>query len=79
MFSRRQRLVVLFDRQHQFKHPVKMYAVEVDVVTHCVKVPFFVQKLENLEKLEKWSIFISVSKLTIFSGKKIEMHLNFRA
>ena len=53
MFSRRQRLVVLFDRQHQFKHPVKMYAVEVDVVTHCVKVPFFVQKLQILEKLGK--------------------------
>ena len=41
----------------------------------CVKVPFFVQKLQILEKLEKWSIFISVSKLTIFSGK----YLNFLA
>ena len=73
MFSRRQRLVVLFDRQHQFKHPVKMYAVEVDVVSHCVKGSFFVQKLQILEKLAKWSIFIFVSKLTIFGSKKFEV------
>ena len=37
----------------------------------CVQGPFFVQKLQILEKLEKWSIFIFVSKLTIFSGEKI--------
>ena len=73
MFSRRQRLVVLFDRQHQFKHPVKMYAVEVDVVSHCVKGSFFVQKLQILEKLAKWSIFISVLKLINFCGKKFEI------
>ena len=37
----------------------------------------FLKKLQILEKLEKWSIF--VSKLTFFSGKKMEMHLNFCA
>ena len=33
-----------------------------------VKVPFLLQKQQILEKLEKWSIFISVSKLTIFNA-----------
>jgi len=37
------------------------------------KIPFFVQKLQILEQLEKWSTFIFVSKLTIFSGKKFEI------
>ena len=45
----------------------------------CVKGPFFVQKLQILEKLEKWSIFILVSKLTFLTVKKFEMPLNFRA
>ena len=36
----------------------------------CVKVAFFVQKLQILQKLEKWSILIFVPKLTIFMGKK---------
>jgi len=52
---------------------------EVPRNSQCVKGPFFVQKLQILEKLEKWSIFISVSKLTFFSSKKFEMYLNFRA
>ena len=34
----------------------------------CFKDPFFVQKQQILEKLEKGSICISVSKLTIFGG-----------
>ena len=38
-----------------------------------VKVEFFVQKFQILEKLKKLSISIFVSKLTIFSGKKIEI------
>ena len=37
------------------------------------KVHFFVQKLQILEKLEKWSIFMFVSKLTIFIGKNFEL------
>ena len=36
----------------------------------CGKDHFLVQKLQILEKLEKWFIFIFVPKLTIFSGKK---------
>ena len=36
-----------------------------------VNFAFLVQKLQILEKLEKLAIFIFVSKLTIFSGKKI--------
>ena len=43
------------------------------VSSQCVKVPFLVQKYKILEKLEKWSIFILVSKLTIFSGIKFEI------
>ena len=43
----------------------------------CVRGPFLVQKLQIIEKLEKWSIFISVSKLTLFSGKKKSKYLNF--
>ena len=39
----------------------------------CVKGSFFVQKIQILVKLEKWSIFIFVSKLTIFSGKNFEI------
>ena len=39
----------------------------------------FGSKMQIAEKLEKESILIFVSKLTIFSGKKIEMYLNFRA
>ena len=41
--------------------------------SQCIKGPFLVQKLQIHEKLEKWSIFIFVSKLTIFSGGKIEI------
>jgi len=43
------------------------------ILSQCVEVEFFVQKLQILEKLVKWSILIFVSKLTIFSGKKIEI------
>ena len=43
--------------------------------SQCFKGPFFVQKVQIFEKLEKWSISIFMSKLTIFS----EMHLKFRA
>ena len=42
-------------------------------IAQCVKFPFFVQKLQFLEKLLEWSIMIFVSKLTIFSGKKFEI------
>ena len=38
----------------------------------CVEITVFVQKLQILDKLEKSSIFIFVSKLTRFSGKKLE-------
>ena len=38
--------------------------------SQCVKGPNFVQKLQ---KLEKWSVFIFVTKLTIFSGKTFEI------
>ena len=44
----------------------------ISSVPQCVKCPFFVQKLQILGKLEKWAIFISVSKVTIFIGKKIQ-------
>ena len=50
------------------------------IVCHSVsKVHFWLQKLQILEKLEKWSIFVFVAKLSIFSGAKFEIHLNFRA
>ena len=39
----------------------------------CVKSHIFVQKLQILEKLLKLSIFIFVSKLTIFNSKKFEI------
>ena len=42
-----------------------------------VNFAFLVQKLQILEKLEKWSIFISVSKLTIFSSKKFRNAFEF--
>ena len=32
----------------------------------CVKVPFFVQKVQILEKLEKWSIFTFFVKIDHF-------------
>ena len=44
----------------------------VKYVTQCVEGSFFVQKLQILEKLEKWLIFISVSKLTTLSAKKFQ-------
>ena len=34
---------------------------------------FLSKNYKILENLEKWSIFIFVSKLTIFSGKKFEI------
>ena len=43
----------------------------------CVKILFFVQKLQILEKFEKWSILIFVSKLTIFSCKNSKFVLEF--
>ena len=39
----------------------------------CVKCPFFVQKLQILEKFEKWAIFIFCVKVDFFSGKNIEI------
>ena len=42
-----------------------------DIRTVCQR-SIFAQKLQILEELEKWSTFIFVSKLTIFSGKKFE-------
>jgi len=42
-------------------------------VAHCGGGPFLVQELQILEKLVRWSIWIFVSKLTIFSGKKVKM------
>ena len=41
--------------------------------SQCVKCSFLIQKLTILEKLENRSIFISVTKLTFFSGKKFEI------
>ena len=41
--------------------------------TQCCKGSFLVKKIQILEKLEKWSIFTFVSKLTIFSVAKFEI------
>ena len=46
-----------------------MVGKSCETTTQCVKAPFLVQKLQILEKLEKWSIFISVSKLIILAVK----------
>ena len=51
------------------------YYKEGEILSQCVKGPFFGSKLQILWKLEKWIIFISVSKLIIFNA----IHLNFCA
>ena len=60
---------------HQGCYSTKRKLIEfcIELASQCVKGPFLVQKLQNLGKLEKWSIWIFVSKLTIFSGKTFEI------
>ena len=47
-------------------------SVQDGKMTQCVKVQFLAQKFKILEKLEKWLIFISVSKLTTLSAKNFQ-------
>ena len=56
-------------------HCVKNHFLKVP---QCVKGPFFVQKLQILEKLEKWSISI-LCQNWIFLAVKKSKYLNFRA
>ena len=48
-------------------------AIGIAGQTQYVKDSFFVPKLHILEKLEKWPIFIFVSKLTLLAVKKLEI------
>ena len=62
------------------KNCTSITILEVEIyTTQCVKGPFFVQKLQIIEKPQKRSILIFVSKLTIFSSKKFEIFEFFRA
>ena len=56
-------------------HCVKNYFLKVP---QCVKGPFFDQKLQILEKLEKWSISI-LCQNWLFLAVKNSKYLNFRA
>ena len=55
--------------------------LSINGLTQCTvcQSSIFCSKTTILEKLEKSLTFIFVSKLTIFSVKKFEMHLNFCA